>query len=142
MDELIKKLANDYIQTYIQRTGKNPTSDLVANVVSMVKRDIAEATEKGMTYEDMYKKAFADQTKEGILNNNARAAGSAYELMSTPELRSQSVGELTGQGRGQRNPKSVNPNIYQDVGAGQGVTGTTGSYFGDPRQWLLQQRNK
>lgn len=121
MDELIRKLANDYIQQYVKRTGKNPTSDLVANVVGMVKRDIQTAMEQGMTYEQMYAKSFKDSARTpGQLNNAARAAGQAYELMSTPEMRSAAAGELNGAGRGQISPDRIAPGFSPVVGAGRG----------------------
>ena len=120
MDELIKKIANDYIQEYVRRNRANPTSDMVSNMVGMVKRDIDQAMSQGMTYEQLYAKAFKQQKKDGILNTPAVAAGRAYELMSTPEMRSAATGEMNGAGRGQVNPRMVNPNRYMTPGAGRG----------------------
>ena len=120
MNELIQKIAQDYIQQYIARTGKNPTSDVVSNMIGMVKRDIQQAQAQGITYEQMYAKVFKQQKKDEILNTPAVAAGRAYELMSTPEMRSAATGEMNGAGRGQVNPRMVNPNQYITPGSGRG----------------------
>lgn len=120
MEELVQKLANDYIQEYYRKNRKYPTSDYVASVVAMLKSDVTQALSQGIPYEQLYAKVFKQQRKEGILNTPAMAAGRAYEMTSTPEMRSQVMGEINGPGRGQVNPTMVNPRRYMEAGAGRG----------------------
>lgn len=133
--KLIEQIVNEHLTQYVKRTGNRPTQQVIDNVFQFVLNDARKALESGMSYEDYYIKAFKEFANSGNMTTEGKASGQAYELMGSQGLRSKAAGMLTGQGRGQINPPNVNPNIYPDVGGGQGRTGTAGSYYSDPRQW-------
>ena len=126
-DQLLSQIINEYLTQYMSRTGNRPTAEVINNVTQFVHRDAQEALSKGMSYEDYYVKAFRDAAnRPGNLNKDARAAGQAYELMSSQKLRGMAAGMLSGAGRGQVNPPNIDPNLY-----GGGNIPNAGRGYGD-----------
>ena len=99
-------------------TGRNAFEEKKANSMNLAEyrqrnreattdSDLATARKAGKSYKQFYKDSAARDKAAGILNEEAAAAGRAYELDSPEEVEAREANKRAGAGRGSKNPPAV-----------------------------------